>query len=45
LGVKPAQTAIAWLLANPAATAPVIGASILQQLDELISGLDVYALT
>jgi len=41
LGVKPAQTAIAWLLANPAVAAPVIGASTLQQLDELISSLDV----
>jgi aryl-alcohol dehydrogenase (NADP+) len=34
-GVTPAQIAIAWLLANPAVTAPIVGASKLAQLDDL----------
>jgi aryl-alcohol dehydrogenase (NADP+) len=41
LGVTPAQTALAWLLSKPGVTAPIIGASKLQQLDEAIGAVDV----
>jgi len=41
LGVAPAQTALAWLLSKPGVTAPIIGTSKLNQLDEAISALDV----
>ena len=37
--VKPAQIALAWLLAQPGVTAPIIGASKLEQLDELVDAL------
>jgi aryl-alcohol dehydrogenase-like predicted oxidoreductase len=37
--VKPAQVALAWLLAKPAVTAPIIGASKLYQLEEAIGAL------
>ncbi len=36
LGVKPAQVAIAWLLAKPGVTAPVVGVSRVEQLGELV---------
>jgi len=35
-GAQPAQIALAWLLAQPGVTAPIVGASRLSQLDELI---------
>ncbi len=41
LGVKPAQTALAWVLANPAITSPIIGASKIGQLEDAISALDI----
>src|SRR5262245_10527291 len=41
LGVKPAQTALAWLLGKPAVVAPIIGASKLEQLDDAIAAVDV----
>jgi aryl-alcohol dehydrogenase-like predicted oxidoreductase len=41
LGVKPVQTALAWLLGNPAVTAPIVGASRLEHLDDAIGALDV----
>jgi aryl-alcohol dehydrogenase (NADP+) len=41
LGVKPAQTALAWLLARPGVVAPIIGASKLPQLDDAIAAVDV----
>src|SRR5262245_19753928 len=41
LGVKPAQTALAWLLAKPGVVAPIIGASKLPQLDDAIAAVDV----
>lgn len=41
LGVKPAQTALAWVLKNPAVTSPIIGASKLEQLDDAIGALDI----
>jgi aryl-alcohol dehydrogenase (NADP+) len=38
-GAAPAQVAIAWLLHQPAVTAPIIGASKLPQLDDAIAAL------
>ena len=40
-GVKPAQIALAWLLAKPGVTAPIVGASKLPHLDDAIGALDV----
>jgi len=40
-GVKPAQIALAWLLAQPGVTAPIIGASKLSHLDEAVAALDL----
>ena len=40
-GVKPTQIALAWLLAKPGVTAPIIGASKLPHLDEAIAALDL----
>lgn len=41
-GASPAQVALAWLLAQPGVTAPVIGASKMPQLDELVAALDIH---
>ncbi len=41
LGASSAQVAIAWTLANPAVTAPVIGARTLRQFEDNIGALDV----
>ncbi|MEO9008661.1 MAG: aldo/keto reductase, partial [Candidatus Dormibacter sp.] len=40
-GLKPATLAIAWVLSNPAITAPIIGASRADQLDDTLAALDV----
>ena len=40
-GVSAAQVGLAWLLAKPAVTAPIIGATKLSQLDDAISAVDV----
>lgn len=40
-GVSRAQIALAWLLSKPAVTAPIIGASRSEQLDDLVKALDV----
>ncbi len=40
-GVKPAQIALAWLLSRPGVTAPIIGASRMEQLDEAVAALDI----
>jgi aryl-alcohol dehydrogenase (NADP+) len=40
-GVKPTQIALAWLLAQPGVTAPIIGASKPHHLDEAIGALDI----
>lgn len=40
-GVKPAQVALAWLLAKPAVTAPIIGTSKLEQLDDALGALKI----
>lgn len=41
LGVTPVHTALAWLLSKPGITAPIIGASRLEQLDDAIGAVDV----
>ena len=40
-GRKPAQVAIAWLLAKPWVTAPILGANRPDQLTEVLDGLEV----
>ena len=40
-GVSNAQVALAWLLSNPAVSAPIIGASKMYQLEEAVAALDV----
>ena len=39
--VSPAQIALAWLLARPGVTAPIIGATKPEHLDDALSALDV----
>jgi aryl-alcohol dehydrogenase (NADP+) len=39
--VKPTQIALAWLLAKPGVTAPIIGASRLPHLDEAVGALEI----
>jgi aryl-alcohol dehydrogenase-like predicted oxidoreductase len=41
LGVSPARVALAWLLAQPGVTAPIVGASRPEQLDDSVGALDV----
>ncbi|MEL0554343.1 MULTISPECIES: aldo/keto reductase [Enterobacteriaceae] len=41
LGVNRAQAALAWLLSKPGVAAPIIGASRQEQLDELLSAVDI----
>jgi aryl-alcohol dehydrogenase (NADP+) len=41
LGLKPAQTALAWLLSKPGVTSPIVGASKLEQLDDAIAAIEV----
>ena len=40
-GVKPTQIALAWLLAQPGVTAPIVGASKLPHLDDHVGALSV----
>ena len=40
-GVAPAQVALAWLLHKPGVTAPIIGASKMEQLEQAVAALDV----
>jgi len=40
-GVPPAQIALAWLLRQPGVTAPIVGASKLEHLDQAIAALDI----
>jgi aryl-alcohol dehydrogenase-like predicted oxidoreductase len=40
-GVSPAQIALAWLLGQPAVTAPIVGATRLAHLDDAIAAADV----
>jgi aryl-alcohol dehydrogenase-like predicted oxidoreductase len=40
-GIPRAQVALAWLLAKPVITAPIVGATKLQHLDDAIAAIDV----
>ena len=40
-GVAAAQIALAWMLHKPAITAPIVGASKLEHLDQLIAALEI----
>jgi 1-deoxyxylulose-5-phosphate synthase len=40
-GLPPAQIALAWLLAKPAVTAPIVGATKLPHLEDAIAAVDV----
>ena len=40
-GVKPAQIALAWLLHQPAVTAPIIGASRMEHLEDAVAALEI----
>jgi len=40
-GVKPAQIALAWLLHQPGVTAPIVGASKMEHLEDAVSALEV----
>lgn len=40
-GVSPAQVALAWLLRQPAVTAPIVGASKIAHLDQAVAALDI----
>lgn len=40
-GNKPAQIAVAWLLSKPAVTAPIVGVSRVEQLDELVAAAEI----
>ena len=40
-GVLPIQLALAWVIQRPGVTAPIVGASKLEQLDQLIDGLSI----
>ena len=40
-GVLPIQVALAWVANRPGVTAPIISATKIEQLDQLIAGLDV----
>jgi len=41
LGLSPAQLALAWVLAEPRVTCPIIGARTMEQLDDTLGGLEV----
>jgi 1-deoxyxylulose-5-phosphate synthase len=40
-GVAPAQVALAWLLAKPGVTSPIVGASKLPQLEDAVAAIDL----
>ena len=41
LGEKPADVALAWLLSNPAVTAPIIGPRTMEQFEGNLSSLEI----
>jgi aryl-alcohol dehydrogenase-like predicted oxidoreductase len=41
LGEQPADVALAWLIANPVVTAPIIGPRTLEQLDGALRALEI----
>jgi aryl-alcohol dehydrogenase (NADP+) len=40
-GVPPAQVALAWLLAQPAVTSPIVGITRREHLDDAIAAVDL----
>jgi aryl-alcohol dehydrogenase (NADP+) len=40
-GVSPAQVALAWLLAQPGVTAPIVGATKMEHLEQAVKAVDV----
>jgi len=40
-GAKPAQVALAWLLAKPVVAAPIVGATRLEHLDDALAALEI----
>jgi aryl-alcohol dehydrogenase-like predicted oxidoreductase len=40
-GITPAQLALAWVLAEPRVTCPIVGARSLEQLNDTLGGLSV----
>jgi len=40
-GVKPIQVALAWILSKPGVTAPIVSATKLEQLDQLLDGMSM----
>ncbi len=44
-GVSPASVALAWLLSRPGVTAPIVGASRLEHLDDAVAALDLSLTT
>jgi aryl-alcohol dehydrogenase-like predicted oxidoreductase len=40
-GVKPAQLALAWLLHQPGVTAPIVGATRMEHLEDAVAALDI----
>jgi aryl-alcohol dehydrogenase (NADP+) len=40
-GVQPAQVALSWLLAQPGVTAPIVGATRMEHLEQVVAALDV----
>jgi aryl-alcohol dehydrogenase (NADP+) len=41
-GVSPAQVALAWVLANPAVTSPIVGATTAHHLDDAVAALGLH---
>ena len=41
-GVPPAQVALAWILRQPGITAPIVGASKMEQLEQAVAALDIH---
>ena len=41
LGRSPAQVGLAWLLSNPVVTAPIVGVSRSQHLEDAIAAVDL----
>jgi 1-deoxyxylulose-5-phosphate synthase len=39
--VRPAQIALAWILHQPGVTAPIVGASKMEQIDQAVAALDI----
>ena len=40
-GVKPIEVALAWILGKPGITAPIVSATKIEQLDQLVAGMSV----